>query len=54
MATLGLPDSPGVPQSVTCDTLIAKYNDLSSVEVCRNHHLAWNVIDFLVKRLLCI
>ncbi len=35
MATLGLPDSPGVPESVTRDTLIAKYNDLSSVEVQR-------------------
>ncbi len=33
MATLGLPDSPGVPESVTRDTLIAKYNDLESVEV---------------------
>lgn len=32
VATLGLPDSPGVPQSVTQDTLVARYNDLNSVE----------------------
>ena len=30
--TLGLPDSPGVPDSVANDTLIADYNDLASVE----------------------
>lgn len=32
VATLGLPNSPGVPQSVTQDTLVARYNDLNSVE----------------------
>lgn len=31
VATLGLPDSPGVPPSVTHDTLVARYNDLDSV-----------------------
>ena len=30
--TLGLPDSPGVPESVANDTLTANYNDLDSVE----------------------
>ncbi|MDO9154234.1 MAG: glutamate-1-semialdehyde 2,1-aminomutase [Paludibacter sp.] len=30
--TLGLPDSPGVPESIAKDTLIANYNDLASVE----------------------
>lgn len=29
--TLGLPDSPGVPESSTAPTLVAKYNDLDSV-----------------------
>ena len=30
--TLGLPDSPGVPESIAKDTLIADYNNLASVE----------------------
>ncbi len=31
VATLGLPDSPGVPKSVTSDTLTAPFNDLEAV-----------------------
>ena len=30
-ATLGVPNSPGVPQGVAADTLVATYNDLDSV-----------------------
>jgi len=33
VATLGLPDSPGVPKGAAQDTLIANYNDLDSVKV---------------------
>jgi glutamate-1-semialdehyde 2,1-aminomutase len=32
VATLGLPDSPGVPQATTQDTVVARYNDLASVK----------------------
>ncbi len=32
VATLGLPDSPGVPSATVADTLVAKYNDLDSVQ----------------------
>mmetsp|Transcript_140484 Transcript_140484/g.255322 ORF Transcript_140484/g.255322 Transcript_140484/m.255322 type:complete len:500 (+) Transcript_140484:64-1563(+) len=32
VATLGLPDSPGVPSGATTSTLCAQYNDLDSVE----------------------
>lgn len=32
VATLGLPDSPGIPQTTTRDTLTAPYNDLEAVQ----------------------
>lgn len=32
VATLGLPDSPGVPGAVASETLVAEFNDLQSVE----------------------
>ena len=38
VATLGLPDSPGVPAATVANTLLARYNDLDSVEQLFNEH----------------
>jgi len=36
--TLGVPSSPGVPQSVTANTLLVEYNDLDAVEAFFKQH----------------
>jgi glutamate-1-semialdehyde 2,1-aminomutase len=36
--TLGIPTSPGVPPAVVADTLIARYNDLASVDALIQEH----------------
>lgn len=38
VATLGLPDSPGVPAGATQDTLVAPYNDLDAVKLLFENH----------------
>jgi glutamate-1-semialdehyde 2,1-aminomutase len=40
VATLGLPDSPGVPARAVTDTLIAEYNDLEGVQALFESHPA--------------
>lgn len=38
VATLGLPDSPGVPKAATSDTLTAQFNDISNIEKLFESH----------------
>ncbi|MGM9988622.1 MAG: glutamate-1-semialdehyde 2,1-aminomutase [Bacillaceae bacterium] len=38
VATLGLPDSPGVPEGVAKNTITVPYNDLESVKVAFEHY----------------
>lgn len=38
VATMGLPDSPGVPSEATSNTLIAPYNDSAAVEMLFHNH----------------
>ena len=38
LATLGIPSSPGVPDAVVADTLVAEYNDLEAVRALAEHH----------------
>jgi glutamate-1-semialdehyde 2,1-aminomutase len=38
VATLGLPDSPGVPPATVADTLVAPFNDLNAVEQIFDQH----------------
>ncbi|MGH3138556.1 MAG: glutamate-1-semialdehyde 2,1-aminomutase [Gaiellales bacterium] len=38
LATLGIPSSPGVPDAVVADTLIAEYNDLDAVRRLAEQH----------------
>jgi len=50
VATLGLPDSPGVPRGATQDTLVAPYNDLAAVEMLFNsddlrHQIAGVIVE---------
>jgi len=37
VATLGLPDSPGVPEGIAKNTITVPYNDLASVQVAFDH-----------------
>ena len=46
VATLGLPDSPGVPKSTTASTLTAPYNDLEAVKTLFAENP--NVIDGII------
>src|SRR3712207_8698419 len=49
VATLGLPDSPGVPAATVADTLTARFNDLERSE---EHTSELQSRQYLVCRLL--
>jgi glutamate-1-semialdehyde 2,1-aminomutase len=49
VATLGLPDSPGVPQGSTAGTLVAEYNNLANVEaLLKEHEVAAVILEPVV------
>lgn len=49
VATLGLPDSPGVPKGATVGTLCAQYNDLESVEaILKSNEVAAVILEPVV------
>jgi glutamate-1-semialdehyde 2,1-aminomutase len=57
VATLGLPDSPGVPKSTTANTLTAPYNDLAAVEQLFATHpqqIAGVIVEPVVGNAGCI
>jgi len=57
VATLGLPDSPGVTSSIAKDTLTARYNDLESVENLVRAHagtIACIILEPVVGNMGCV
>ncbi len=57
VATLGLPDSPGVPASVASDTLTVAYNDAAALEQVFQEHganIAAVIIEPVVGNMGCV
>src|SRR5699024_684383 len=55
--TLGIPGSPGVPKGVTQDTLVARYNDIESVQQAFDqygHDIACVIIEPVAGNMNCI
>ena len=47
--TLGIPTSPGVPGAVTADTLLARYNDLASVDTLDSSRTVQHIAAIIVE-----
>jgi len=47
--TLGQPDSPGVPEGIAKETLIAQYNDLDSVQALLREHGGDSIAAIIVE-----
>ena len=56
VATLGLPDSPGVPPSLAANTLTVAFNDVESLEKVFNQHsdIAAVIIEPVVGNMGCV
>ena len=57
VATLGIPDSPGVPKSLAAETLTARYNDLKSVAsliAANNGNIAAVIVEPVVGNMGCV
>jgi len=55
--TLGLPGSPGIPESVTADTLVAPYNDLDAVTQAFDEHgdeIAGVIVEPVAGNMNCV
>ncbi|WP_111745801.1 glutamate-1-semialdehyde 2,1-aminomutase [Salinisphaera orenii] len=55
--TLGIPGSPGVPEAVVADTLVATYNDLASVEAAFAEHgddIAGIIVEPVAGNMNCV
>ena len=57
IATLGLPDSAGVPASITADTVTLPYNDLAAVEelfASAGHGIACMILEPVAGNMGCV
>lgn len=55
--TLGLPDSPGVPQTLAAQTLVFEYNNAAAVEECfrqRGHEIAAVIVEPVAGNMNCV
>lgn len=57
VATLGLPDSPGVPKGFSDTTIALPFNDVPAIETCfreRGHEIAAVIVEPVVGNMGCV
>jgi glutamate-1-semialdehyde 2,1-aminomutase len=54
LATFGEPSSPGVPPGASADTLVARYNDLASVEALLDEDVAAVIVEPVAGNMGCV